>query len=267
MRVKEVECKSILSDSGIYGVDYSLNPYKGCEHGCKYCYATFMKRYTDLNDSWGDFVEVKVNARRVLEEDLLKKDKGSILLSSVTDPYQPIEEEYRLTRKILTRLADTKFPVNILTKSDLITRDIDILEQFKKSRISVGFTINFLEEDDRKIWEPNSPSLDKRIEALKKISESGIDSYVHVGPSLEGITDLEKILESTEEYIEELQVENLNLKGKKTVITEKVEEFYPNLKHAYEEITKNDSSYKLRLKKTVEELQKSTEVPISLFLD
>lgn len=126
MRVNEIECKSIISDSGIYSVDYSINPYQGCEHGCRYCYATFMKKYTDHSEPWGSFVDVKANAEEVLERDLRRKKKGSILLSSVTDPYQPVEKKYELTRRILGRLVDTDFSVNILTKSDLIIRDLDL---------------------------------------------------------------------------------------------------------------------------------------------
>ncbi len=170
MKTKEKKCKSILSESGLYGVDYSLNPYTGCEYGCKYCYATFMKKFSNHSENWGNFVDIKENAPKVLENDLRKKEKSSILLSSVTDPYQPIEKEYKITRKTLKRLSKTEHEINILTKSDLILRDLDILSEFKPEKISVGFTINFLKEKDRKIWEPNATKIKNRIKALRKIS-------------------------------------------------------------------------------------------------
>ncbi len=267
MNVREIECKSILSDSGIYGVDYSINPYRGCAHGCSYCYARFMEKFTDHEDSWGNFVDVKINARKALEDDLFKKEKGSVLLSSVTDPYQKIEEKYQLTRNILSRLANTKFPVNILTKSDLILRDIDVLRQFNSERISVGFTINFLDEEDRKIWEDKAPKIEDRLEALKEISERGINCYVHVGPHLNGITDLQEILKKTEEYIEEFQIENISLKDSREKILKNIEKFYPDLEDDYLKLVEDADSERLRLRERVREVKKSSSVPVKLFLD
>ncbi len=267
MEINEIACKSIMSNSGIYGVDYSINPYTGCEHGCKYCYATFMTQYTDHDESWGNFVDVKENAKEILEKDLRKKRKGSILLSSVTDPYQPAEENYRITRKILKRLANSKFSVNILTKSDLILRDLDILNDFNKNRICVGFTINFLNEKDREIWEPSAPRIQDRLSALEELSKSGIDCYVHIGPYFESITKLEEILKRTEGFIEELQIEDINWRSKKRIIMETIDKNYPSLRKNYESISKNKSSYKWRLENEVEELREKTRVPITLFLD
>lgn len=267
MKVKEVECKSIISDSGLYGVDYSINPYTGCEHGCKYCYATFMKKYSKHPEPWGEFVDVKTNARSVLEKDLTKKKKGSILMSSVTDPYQPLEDEYELTKKILKRLADTEFSVTILTKSDLVLRDLNILKEFNPNRISVGFTINFLNERDRTIWEPRSSKISQRIKALRKISESGIESYVHVGPYFEGITNMKGLLVEIEEYATELQVESINFRANKKRIMKTVRENYPGLKQVYEKIRKNPTPFNTKLKKRIRKLEKNSNLVISLFLD
>lgn len=267
MKVNEKKCKSILSESGIYDVDYSINPYVGCEHGCKYCYATFMKRFTNHSEDWGEFVDVKTNSINVLEKDLMKKRKGSILLSSVTDPYQPLEEKYKLTRKILMRLSNSKFTVNILTKSNLILRDIDILKKFNPERISVGLTINFLDDRDREIWEPKSAKIHDRIETLEKLSKADIDCYVHVGPYLEGITDLNKIFTEIESYVEEFQVEGINLKENEGKIMKTIKEHYPHLKENYETILKDRPSYLRKLKEKTRKLKKISSIPISLFLD
>lgn len=267
MKIEEKTCKSIMSDSGLYGVDYSINPYTGCEHGCKYCYATFMKQYTNHSEEWGNFVEVKVNAKNALEKDLMRKSKGSILISSVTDPYQPVEERYEITRKILERLADTKFPVTILTKSDLVLRDLDVLNKFKHNRISVGLTINYAEDKDREIWEPNSPGISRRIKALKKISKENIDCYVHLGPYFEGITKLEKIMDNVEPYIEELQVEDMNFEGNERRIMQTIRENYPSLVNHYQRKRENSWPFKIKLKEKIEKLRKTTTLRIRLFLD
>lgn len=266
MKVREKNCKTILSESKLYDVDYSINPYTGCEHGCEYCYATFMKKYADSPEPWGDFVEVKVNARQVLEDDLMKKDKGSVLLSSVTDPYPSVEKEYRITRSILKRLSDTKFPVSILTKSDIILEDLDVLSDFNKGRISVGFTINFLEESDRKIWEPGASRISDRIEALRRISDSGINCYVHIGPYLEGITDIESIINKVGALISELQIETFNMKGRKKKVMRIIEDSYPELKTRYEDIFRDTWSYEHKLKDNVLSLERNSSLSISLFL-
>ncbi|MGA9347530.1 MAG: hypothetical protein WBW48_01835 [Anaerolineae bacterium] len=91
--VKEIECKSILTKSGIEGVDYAINPYVGCSHGCVYCYATYMKRFTGHTEEWGTFVDVRVNAAEVLAKQMKRAKRGNIASGTVTDPYQPLERK------------------------------------------------------------------------------------------------------------------------------------------------------------------------------
>lgn len=149
-RIKEIEAKSILTKSGIPGVDYCINPYVGCFHACKYCYATFMKRFTGHTEAWGSFVDVKVNAPDVLQKQLKNKVKGRVMVSSVTDAYQPIEAKYKLTRKCLEILLQNQFPVDILTKSPLVLRDLDLIKKFKD--IEVGVTITTNDDKIRKVF-------------------------------------------------------------------------------------------------------------------
>lgn len=267
MRITEKKCKSIISDSNIYGVDYSMNPYTGCEHGCTYCYATFMKEYSNHSEDWGDFVDVKINAREVLENDLMKRKKGSILLSSVTDAYQRIEEKYRITREILKRLANTAFSINILTKSDLVKRDLDVIKKFHPDRIYVGFTINFLEDVDRKAWEPKSSRITDRLNALKSISEEGINTYIHVGPYLTGITDIWGIANEIEEHADEIQIENMNLNQGRGEIMKTIKMNYPDLIPIYEDIMRDDTLYKIELERNAERLSRETNLTVRLFMD
>ena len=180
--VREKQVKSILSKSGIPGVDYCLNPYVGCAHGCKYCYATFMKRFTGHAEPWGAFVDIKVNAPEVLRRQLKRTSKGYVMLSSVTDPYQPLERKYGLTRRCLEILLSQQFPVGILTKSPLVLRDLDLIRQFDD--IEVGMTITTDDDRIKKIFEPATPPLAARIQALKEIHDQGIRTYAFIGPLL-----------------------------------------------------------------------------------
>ena len=155
MQVREIEVKSILTKSRIPTVPYAVNPYIGCGHNCLYCYATFMKRFTGHTEAWGSFVDVKINAPEVLERQLKRAKKDTILLSSVCDPYQQIEKKYRLTRRCIEVILKHGFPLDILTKSDLVLRDLDLLKQFKE--VTVGWSITTNREEIKKIFEPNSP--------------------------------------------------------------------------------------------------------------
>ena len=131
MKIKKIKAKSIIVKSNLPEGDFVINPYIGCQHGCKYCYARFMKRFTGHTEPWGSFVDVKINAPDLIPKDTNKYKNKSIVISSVTDPYQPIERKYKLTRKILEKLVPFQPHLNLITKSDLVIRDIDLFKQFK----------------------------------------------------------------------------------------------------------------------------------------
>jgi DNA repair photolyase len=184
MRViyKNVLAKSILSKSRIPNVDYCVNPYVGCLHACRYCYATFMKRFTDHGEPWGSFVDIKTNAPELLERQLKKARRGRVMLSSVTDAYQPVESKTGLTRRCLEILLAHRFPVNILTKSPLVLRDLDLIAKFRD--IDVGLTITTDEDRVRKAFEPKAPPIEARVRALRELSEKGVRTFVFIGPVL-----------------------------------------------------------------------------------
>ncbi|RLG44927.1 MAG: radical SAM protein [Thermoproteota archaeon] len=189
--VREIFAKSIVSKSGIIGVDYTINPYVGCSHGCIYCYARlYTSRFWEKlvgNHEWGYFVLPKINAAQLLRKELKKKEGGLILLSSVTDPYLPQESSYKLTRKILKVLAEYEFPISILTKSPLVIRDLDIILGLKD--VEVGFSISGLNSALVSHFEPYAPSVKSRLAALKRLSEKGIMTYAFISPILPGLTD------------------------------------------------------------------------------
>ena len=180
MIIKEVYVKTILSKSKVS--DYTINPYIGCEHGCTYCYARFMKRFTGHREKWGTFVDAKVNAQTLLRQEIRKKKPGRVWISGVCDPYQPIERKYSLTRRCLEILFEDDWPVTIQTKSPLVLRDIEMLKTF--SDIEVGLTITTADENIRRIFEPNSPVIKERIGTLDKLHSAGLKTYVMMAPLL-----------------------------------------------------------------------------------
>ena len=191
MVVREISCRSILNRSGIPGIDYGINPYVGCSHKCQYCYAVFMKRFTRHTEPWGDFVDVKMNAPDVLERQVRRLvSKSTISFGTVCDPYQPIEKKYSITQQCLKKLEPYKHEVSILTKSDLVLRDLDILQRLHECE--VGFTITSLDRKTKNIFEPGSPPVAKRFSALKKLANNGIPTWAFVAPILPALTDSKK---------------------------------------------------------------------------
>jgi DNA repair photolyase len=204
VKIRERYCKSVLSKSGIYGVEYAVNPYTGCQHGCIYCYAVFMKKFTDRKEPWGEFVDVKINAPTVLAKQLKRFHPGSILFSSVTDPYQPLEKEYTITQKCLRVLSRHEFPVSFLTKSDLILRDRGLIEELNAT---VGVTFTTVDESTRKIFEPGASSIEKRMTILEEID----DAYVFFGPILPYFSDSEEKIREALTAFEERGVRDIYL--------------------------------------------------------
>lgn len=215
--IHEIHVKTALTTTGIPGAKYCINPYVGCAHACRYCYATFMKRFTGHIEPWGNFVDVKINAHEVLRRQLKRAEKGGIIMSSVTDPYQPVEAKYKITRKCLEVLALFNFPVNILTKSPLVLRDIDIISTLKDPE--VGLTITTDNDKVRKIFEPRAPAIATRIEALKKLHKAGIDTYVFIGPLLP--MDHESLAEQIRPYAGGILIDRMNYINKTKWIYEK----------------------------------------------
>lgn len=197
MIVKEVYVKSILSKSKVS--DYTINPYIGCEHGCTYCYARYMKKFTGHREQWGRFVDVKINAPTLLQRELQKRRVGRVWISGVCDPYQPIEKKYELTKKCLEILAKRYRPVTVQTKSSLVLRDTELLRKF--GYIEVGLTITTAEEDIRKIFEPNSPTIKERVETLEKLHSAGVKTYAMIAPMLPKAEGLVTELSGKVDYV------------------------------------------------------------------
>jgi len=197
MIIKEILSKTILSKSKVY--PYVINPYLGCQHSCFYCYARFMKKYSGHLEPWGQFVDVKINAPELLKKEIVRKKIGEVWISGVCDPYQPVEEKYKITRQCLEILAENNWPVVIQTKSPLVLRDLDILKRGKN--FQVGFSIATSDETTKKLFEPHSPGIEERILALGELHRAGLKTYVMIAPILPGAEDLVELLLGKVDYV------------------------------------------------------------------
>jgi DNA repair photolyase len=188
--VRETRCTTLLHRLA-YGAStgYTANLYKGCTHGCKYCYAPSL---THDERPWGEYVDVKVNAPGVLEKELRGLRRDQVFLSSASDPYQPVEGRYRLTRRCLESLLRNDFPVSILTRSPLVLRDLDLLRKFEWAKVGMSITTVPVRK-----FEPGVPPLQRRIHTLKKLAAAGVSTWVSLAPVIPGImmVDLDQLFE------------------------------------------------------------------------
>ena len=231
MTVKTIYTKSVLSKSNLPVCEYSVNPYVGCTHGCKYCYASFMKRFTGHAEPWGTFLDVKLwpeikNPQRYAGKELF--------LGSVTDPYLPQEEQYGRTRALLEQLQGSGAKLSIATKSDLILRDLDLIKTFPDARVS--WSVNTLDEDFKNDMD-NAVSIARRLAAMEAFYRAGIRTTCFVSPIFPGITDAEAIIRRVKGQCHLIWLENLNLRGSfKTVIMAYIQSTRPHLLPLYQEI-------------------------------
>ncbi len=186
MVIRRIRARSILVRSSIPGFDFAVNPYRGCQHACRYCYAEFMVKYMERAERWGSFVEIKENAEALLYRELPRAFRKRIILSSVTDPYQPVEASEKKTRALLRLLIGAEPELWVLTKSPLILRDLDLLKDFH--RAAAGFTVTVLGPESRLI-EPSAPPPFERIKALEKLSACRLETFLFAAPLLPGLSD------------------------------------------------------------------------------
>ncbi|HUS51896.1 MAG TPA: radical SAM protein [Candidatus Bathyarchaeia archaeon] len=263
MKIREVRCKTILSKTKLPGCDYVINPYIGCAHGCVWCYAHFMRRYTGHDqEKWGSFVDVKINAPEVLIKDLKRlKGKPDIFLSSVCDPYQPAEAKYRITKRILEILSRFSFSVSILTQSKLVIRDIDLLKKFKS--LNVGMSFITMDEKATRIFQPLAALPKEKAKALKKLHDSGIKTYIHVGPVLPCFTDFKAIFKATRYKIDAAMAETLNVRGDNWLNLIKVlAKHYPKLLPQFKKGQLKDPNYLGQVGLDFEKAAKSYKIPV-----
>jgi len=191
---REEPCRTALNRVRGMPFDWSLNPYMGCVHRCTFCYVRTFEQRADRpsGDGYGRSIRVKVNIADVLRAELARPSwrREPVSVGAATDPYQPAEGRYRLTRACLQALSSARTPFHVITRSPLVVRDVDVLaEAASRARVSVTFSVPTLDEDVWRRTEPGTPPPRRRLHALRLLVEAGIDAGVAVAPVLPGISD------------------------------------------------------------------------------
>lgn len=229
--IREIETKNIISKSNLPVCEYSANPYTGCTHGCRYCYASFMKRFTGHTEPWGTFLDVKTWTEIGSPRKYAGKE---LFIGSVTDPYLPQEKQYKRTRALLEQLKGSGIKISIATKSDLILRDLDLIKTFAEAHIS--WSVNTLDEIFKNDMD-NAVSIERRLAAMETFHQAGIRTTCFISPIFPVITDVKAIIQRAKEHCNLIWLENLNLRGDyKTVIMKYIQNSRPELLPLYQEI-------------------------------
>ena len=252
-------------------VSYTLNPYRGCAHLCVYCDAR-ANQY-GLSATFEQAVYYKENAVEVLEKQLRRLKRGIVGTGGVCDAYQPIEAERCITRQVLEALARHSFPVEVLTKSDLVLRDLDVLQEINSvAWAGVLFTITTFDPVVATRFEPYAPSPERRLAALERVAEAGLTTGVMLCPYLPGISDDEAHLEEVVRRVKDAGAQfvfhgGLTLKEgpQKTRFLETLERYYPHLLPRYEELYSEGYSprgeYVSRVSRLARELCRRHTIP------
>lgn len=196
---REEPCRTALNRVKGMGFKWSLNPYTGCAHQCTFCYVRAFERRADRpsGDRYGASIRVKVNVAEVLRRELARRSWNGELVAvgAATDPYQPAEGRYRLTRACLTAMAESGNPFSIVTRGPLIVRDIDVLQQAAlKAEVSVNFSVPTLDERIWRYTEPHTAPPMQRLRAMRRLVDAGVRAGVGVAPILPGLSDRPELL-------------------------------------------------------------------------
>ncbi len=212
MKVKEITSKTALSPSKLPGLDYALNPYSGCGHQCKYCYVPTVLHLP--RETWVETIYVKRNLPLVLAKELSKKKSGVIGISTVTDPYQPIEKKYHITRYCLEQIKKYDFPIQIQTKSTLVLNDIPLIQQCYHPEIMIS--IGTINDSHRMLLEPYASSFSDRILILDELKyNQQIKTSVFLGPLYPNLSwdQIKSLLEMfIEKKVSSIMIDNFHLK-------------------------------------------------------
>jgi len=210
--VREVRCRNVLNCRE--GSGYSFNCYTGCTNGCAYCYARYMQRFHPHDEAWGRFVDVKVNAADALARQVRRVAPGDVFTCSACDGWQPVERHYQLTRRCCRLLLDAGFGLTVLTKSELVLRDLDM---FAGRDVCLGVTITTADAAAAQLWEPGASSVEARVNVLKRAKQAGEQTLVAFGPLLPGISDTAEGLRAlfalaAEANVDRIWTDGLNLR-------------------------------------------------------
>lgn len=270
--LREISCKSAVNKVG--GMPYSmdLNIYRGCGHGCRYCFALYSHDYLEAGDFYRD-IFVKKNVVEVLERELRnpKVNCGVINIGGVTDSYQPAEAEKRLMPEIWRLMIRHKTPVCISTKSDLILRDIDLIAELASvAQVNVAATVTAMDETVRKMLEPGAVSSKRRLEMLRQMKAAGAIVGVHMMPLVPLLTDdqnnIDRLFAAAQEYGDYAIVCAMNLRGRtRRSFLEFIRRSYPELLREMQALYRDGHLDKAYKKAMYARVQRALEkYPVSL---
>ena len=196
---REEPCRSALNRVRGMPFAFSLNPYMGCAHRCTFCYVRAFEARADRpwDDRYGSSIRVKTNVAEVLRRELARPSwrREAVAVGAATDPYQPAEGRYRLTRACIEAFAEAASPFSIITRGPLIVRDVDVLaEAARRARVSVTFSVPTLDEEIWRRTEPGTAPPRQRLRALARLVEAGVDAGVGMAPILPGLSDRPELL-------------------------------------------------------------------------
>lgn len=238
---KCIECRTALSPSKLPGLNFALNPYRGCAHGCVYCYAPYVMRVSP--SEWTN-VSVKENMPAVLAREGSRP--GVVGLGTVTDPYQPLEKATCLTRRCLELLRKAEIATSILTKSALVTRDLDIIRKMKA--VEVGITVTTIDDELGKALEPGASLESERLRAAKVLVDAGVPTYLFIGPIIPTVTDqrLDEFAAAIATTgVKKVMIDRLNLRpGMKERIGAAIERCSPSALEEFDSKVNDDQFYR-----------------------
>jgi len=244
--VGSLRAKLALSKSGLS--DYVVNPYLGCQHACRYCY---VQRYfrSKLRPplQWGSEIYIRTNIGELACRETRTKTRGRVLLSSMTDAYQPVESHSHLTREILQSLVEGGFPVSVLTKSSLVLRDLDLLR--KRDDSEVTFSISSMDREVYRVFEPYATPPEARMDALREVLEAGVKGGVFLAPHIPSAEPFEAQYKQVFERATELRLERLTFdflnygSVMKRAISSAYEQYYPQGRAAFSRLLADPKSY------------------------
>jgi len=250
----------ITKKDPLFAGDYTLDTYQNCEFGCKYCDSTL-----------DEVIYIKTNAVQLLKKELKKTEKGTIIVGSVVDPYQKAEKKYETTRNLLKIIRQYSFPCHILTKSNLILRDLDILSKMDTCIVTISITT--LDKSVSDILEKKVLSTIERLQTVKKLSETGIKAGIAVIPILPYIIEgeLENIVKLANKHkAHYILYKHLELKGdQKNIFMKTLEEFFPDLVEKYVKLYKDgympDNNYISKINNTIDKWCKRYNIENRIF--